>query len=108
MLIDQPQPEDLFPKFRDFIQDSVLVGHNARFDINFLRHEFQKLGLRLGNRCLCTLELSRKQHPQLPNHKLDTVCSHLLRGNDRGVRRHRALDDARLTARIWLKMTNHG
>ena len=73
-----------------------------------LRHELARLGLSLNNNYVCTLQMSRRLYPDLPNHQLDTVCNHLLNQTDRIVKRHRALDDARLTAKIWQRMTNHG
>ncbi len=108
MLIGQPNPEKVFPSFLRFIADSTLVAHNARFDIGFLKCELGRLGLGMTNRYVCTLQMSRRLNPHLPNHKLDTVCHYLLDESDLNVNRHRALDDARLTAEIWLRMTNHG
>jgi len=49
------------------------VAHNASFDVGFLRNEFALLGMSLNNRSLCTLKMSRKLYPHLPNHKLETV-----------------------------------
>ena len=104
MLIGKPGPGEVFPQFREFIGDSTLVAHNAQFDIRFLRHEFERLGLGLRNRHLCTLEMSRKLYPRLRNHKLETVYRHLFGRTTGEVQTHRALDDARMVARIWLEM----
>jgi DNA polymerase-3 subunit epsilon len=108
MLNGQPSPEEVLPSFLRFAARSTLVAHNAKFDIEFLRYELARLGLGISNSYICTLQMSRKLNPHLPNHKLDTVCNHLLNETDRNVKRHRALDDARLTAEIWLRMTEHG
>lgn len=104
MLMGQPPPEEVLPRFRAFLADSVLVAHNAAFDIRFLRHEFARLKMGLPNRHVCTLELSRRRLPRLSDHTLETIYLHLF--PDVGLHRqnHRALDDARMTARIWLKM----
>ena len=104
MLAGQPAPEEVFPALREFIGESVLVAHNARFDLAFLRHEFDLLGFPLNNRSICTLKLARSRLPHLPDHRLETVARHVLGGLPHGGRLHRALDDARLTARIWLAM----
>ncbi|MBI4619352.1 MAG: 3'-5' exoribonuclease [Desulfobacterales bacterium] len=104
MLIGKPEPEEVFPQFREFIGDSTLVAHNAQFDIRFLRYEFERLGLKLSNRHLCTLEMSRELFPELENHKLYTVAKHVLVGVPENMHLHRALDDARLTAMIWMEM----
>ncbi len=104
MLADRPQPEEVFPAFARLIRNTTLIAHNAQFDLNFLRAEFRRLGLRLPNRHRCTLNLSRRLYPNLPNHKLGTICRHLFDDIDDTAVRHRALDDARLTARLWRRM----
>lgn len=55
MLVDQPTPEQIYPKFKEFISDSLLVAHNADFDMRFLRAEFGRLNLLLQNKSICTL-----------------------------------------------------
>jgi len=99
-----PKPDEVFPAFNQFIRDSVMVAHNARFDMEFLRQEYRRLGFELRSRSRCTLKLSRRLYPYLPNYKLDTVYHHLFGVADINIKRHRALDDARMAARIWLKM----
>lgn len=108
MLVDQPLPDEVYPALRDFIGGALLVAHNARFDVAFLRHEFGQLGLRFDNRSVCTLELARRRLPRLPDHRLETVCRHLFGGLPEGTRLHRALDDARLTARVWWELGERG
>jgi len=108
MLIGQPSPEEVLPGFMRFAARSTLVAHNAKFDIEFLKYELSRLGLGMYIKYVCTLQMSRKLYPNLPNYKLDTVCNYLLDETDLDVKRHRALDDARLTAKIWLRMTNRG
>jgi len=58
----------------------------------------------LNNRALCTLKMSRILHPNLPNHKLETVSRYLLGESCEQMQMHRALDDAKVAAMIWLKM----
>ena len=48
--------------------------------------------------------MSRKQYPHLPNHKLETVSRYLLGESCEQMQMHRALDDAKLAAMIWLEM----
>jgi DNA polymerase-3 subunit epsilon len=107
MLDGQPLPEKVYPALRDFIGDSTLVAHNAPFDLTFLAHELARLGMSLPNRSICTLRMARRRLPGLPNHRLETVCRHYYGGMPGGVSRHRALDDARLTARVWLALMEH-
>ena len=104
MLIGRPKPDEVMPGFRDFIKNSILVAHNARFDVGFIKHEFARLNLDFNNEYFCTLETSRRLYPGLLNHKLPTVYRHLFGHLSEGTRLHRALDDARLTAKIWLEM----
>jgi len=40
MLNGEPKPDEVLPEFYKFIAGSILVAHNASFDIGFLRHEF--------------------------------------------------------------------
>jgi DNA polymerase-3 subunit epsilon len=104
MLVGQPKAEEALTTFQQFIENSTLVAHNAEFDIGFLGFEYSRIGQGLRNRHICTLKLSRKLYPGLLDYRLETVAKHILGiGIDKG-RLHRALDDARLTARIWLKM----
>ena len=104
MLFGQPAPEEIFPYFHKFISGSTLVAHNAVFDISFLRYEFSRLGIGINNGYLCTMKMSRKMFPDLPNHKLHTVAKHALGDLPPEIHRHRALDDAKLTAMVWLEM----
>jgi DNA polymerase III subunit epsilon len=104
MLAGQPAPEDVFPALKEFIGESILIAHNAPFDLAFLRYEFDLLGFPLNNRSICTLKLARRRLPHLSNHRLETVARHVLGGLPHGGRLHRALDDARLTAQIWLAL----
>ena len=104
MLIGRPTPEQVIPLFNEFIRESILVAHNAQFDLRFLRSEFARLRMKLPHRHICTLEMSRSRFPHLRDHKLETVYRHLFGDTAGSSRRHRALDDARMTARIWLKM----
>jgi DNA polymerase III epsilon subunit family exonuclease len=100
------------PAFRDiaddlirFIGDSVLVAHNARFDMGFLNHEIGRVyeDYRLGNQSLCTVQLSRKLLPDIENHKLNTVARHL---SIDLLHHHRAADDALATAKIFINLLN--
>jgi DNA polymerase III epsilon subunit len=104
MLFGQPKAEEILTAFRQFIGRSTLVAHNAHFDMGFLTSECNRLGWSVNNRCLCTLKLSRKLYPGLPDYKLETVAKHVLGISFDKNRRHRAFDDARLTAQIWQKM----
>lgn len=104
MLIGNLMPEYAWESFLEFVRDSPLVAHNARFDLAFIRHEAARIGRCLGNQVHCSLELSRRRFPNLASHKLEAVARHLLGGIPEDCRLHRALGDARLLARVWVAM----
>ncbi|MEJ7862784.1 MAG: exonuclease domain-containing protein [Pyrinomonadaceae bacterium] len=89
--------------FLDFIGDSVLVAHNAHFDMRFLNHEIGKIfeDYRVGNPHLCTVQLSRKLLPNIENHRLNTVADHY---SIALINHHRASDDAHATAHIFVNL----
>ncbi|HUF04972.1 MAG TPA: exonuclease domain-containing protein [Aridibacter sp.] len=103
MVREAPRFRELAGGLLDFIGDSVLVAHNAPFDIRFLNHE---IGLvhgkyRVANPYLCTVRLSRKLIPGIENHKLATVANFY---SIDLTNHHRASADARATAMIFIKL----
>lgn len=104
MLAGKPTPQDAWQRFREFVGISPLVAHNAPFDSAFVRHELSLLGVGLPNPWHCTVRLARKRLPHLANHRLDTVYRHLFGEIPDGAQRHRALDDARMAARVWVEL----
>lgn len=104
MLLGNPPSEEVFSYLHRFISGSAIIAHNAQFDIGFLKHEFRCIGIPFNPEYHCTLEMSRRLFPKLTNHKLETVYKHLCGELPHNMHRHRALDDARLTARVWMEM----
>ena len=102
MLKGQPTADVVIPKFHAFIHNSLLVAHNASFDVRFMSHEFSLLNLDLNNVCFCTLKLGRSMFPNLARHDLGTLYQQFYKKPPKEM--HRALEDARTTARIWMKM----
>jgi len=98
MLADKPTFQEVGEELLSFIGDSVLVAHNAQFDIGFLRAECGNNHFAtLQNGSICTRKLSRRVFPWLPGFNLDTVARFL--GID--IRdRHRAYGDALATCAI--------
>ena len=103
MVRDAPLFSDIAPRFLEFIGDSVLVAHNAHFDMGFLNHEIGRVfeEFRVWNPSLCTVQLSRRLLPQIENHKLNTVASHF---SVQLINHHRACEDARATAEIFVNL----
>ena len=86
-----------------FADTAVLVAHNAPFDVRFINYEIARVfpGRRMCNTHLCTVSLSRRIFPELPNHRLHTLAEHFAVS----IRhRHRAADDAHATAEVFLHM----
>jgi DNA polymerase-3 subunit epsilon len=104
MLAGKPAPEEVWPWFLELSGDSPLVAHNAAFDHAFVQNELGLLGIVFNNPWHCTLQLARKKLMRLPNHRLETVCRHLFGEQPKDVQRHRALDDARIAARVWVAL----
>ncbi len=101
MVADAPLIGEALTKFFEFIGDSMLVAHNARFDVGFVRHFASACNLEFKNSYLDTLELSRFLNSSLKNHKLDTLAKNYNLGD---FNHHRACDDAEMLAHILLKM----
>ncbi len=105
MVKNAPRFSDVADAFLDFIGDSVLVAHNAHFDMRFLNHEIGRVykEYRVGNPHLCTVKMSRKLLPNIENHRLNTVANYY---SVSLVNHHRAGDDARATAHIFVNLLN--
>lgn len=100
MLEGQPTIAEVLPAFHRFAQDTVLVAHNAAFDMRFLQLKEEKLGIRFDQPVLDTLLLAAFILPN-QEHSLEALARYF------GVRvfgRHTALGDALVTAEIFLKM----
>lgn len=98
MVKDAPTIEEVLPKVLEFVGDSVLVAHNADFDIGFLKHNCTELGLQLGNTYLDTLRLAKALFPEYKKYKLGLIAENL------GIKvevAHRALDDVDTTVKVF-------
>ncbi len=101
---DAPDFEDIVLEIRNFIGEDIIVAHNASFDYSFLKYEFESAGMEAPNNdLLCTVKLSKKLYPELTSHKLSSLTTHF-KILHKGV--HRALGDATVTAKLFIKMIN--
>ncbi|MEO8040985.1 MAG: exonuclease domain-containing protein [Acidobacteriota bacterium] len=103
MVKEAPKFGEVADRFLKFIGDSILVAHNAGFDMRFLNHEVGRLyeDYSVGNPSLCTVQLSRKLLPDIENHKLKTLAEHY---SVALVNHHRANEDAHATAKIFINL----
>lgn len=102
MVVGQPRIDEVFPAFHQFAQDTVLVAHNAAFDMKFLQAPARRTGLRLQQPVLDTLLLSAVVHPHQESHRLEAIAE---RFGITVLGRHTALGDALVTAEVLLKLT---
>jgi len=103
MVKQAPLFAEVAPQWLEFVQDAVLIAHNAPFDTSFLNHEIARVypGNRMINPYLCTVLLSRRTVPGLTNYRLDTVADHF---SIPIFARHRAGSDALATAEVFIKL----
>lgn len=102
-----PGIEEVLPKFLEFSQGTILVAHNASFDMGFLHCEKEMCWGYLDlPECLCTMRLSRTLYANEFGHSLDAVARRLNLTLPKA--RHRALPDVLLTAYALLKMIELG
>lgn len=99
MVFNAPKIDTVLPAFLEFVGDSVLVGHNIRFDISFISADARRLGYPFpANQSVDTVALGRRLlGSEVRNMRLATLASHF-RSPVTPI--HRALDDARATAHV--------
>ncbi|MBS0347046.1 MAG: DNA polymerase III subunit epsilon [Proteobacteria bacterium] len=101
MLAGQPAMGKVLPAFHAFAEDTVLVAHNAAFDMRFLQLKEASTGIRFAQPVLDTLLLSAVLHPSQESHRLEAISERM------GVSvmgRHTALGDAIVTGEVFLRM----
>ena len=99
MVLPAPKIDKVLPDFLKFCEGCALVAHNASFDVSFIAHNAEELGLPFDPTVLDTVTLARILLPQLNRYKLDTVAKAL---NVSLENHHRAVDDAGATAEIFV------
>lgn len=99
MVLPYPKIDEILPQFLEFCGDSVLVAHNASFDVGFIAYNAAKLNIAFDPTVIDTVALARLLLPKLNRYKLDTVAKAL---NISLENHHRAVDDAGCTAEIFV------
>lgn len=101
MLASAPALSEKISDFIGFLGQTIIVAHNARFDIEFLNSECARNGLnRTSNDYIDTLQFARTAFPQMEHHRLGFLADAL--GIDKG-NSHRALDDAMTCMGLLIK-----
>jgi DNA polymerase III subunit epsilon len=101
LLQGHPTIERVLPRFHRFVEDTVLVGHNAAFDMRFLQLKEAQTGIRFDQPLLDTLLLSAIVHPAQDSHGLEETAARL---GVPVIGRHTALGDALVTANVFLRL----
>ncbi len=105
MLTDAPRIDDALPQFLSFVGDSLLLGHNANFDVNFIYDNAEILCLpAFSNDFVDSMRLSRWLYPEQRHHRLADLVK-LYGINVNGA--HRALADCKATADCYLYLLNY-
>lgn len=102
-LKNAPTIKQVLYDLHKFCKDSELVGHNVSFDLGFLNYYGAKCKISFKQAYADTLAMSRQLlRNKLINYRLSTVAEHF----KLKFKEHRALNDALVTAKIFLKLTD--
>ncbi|MCW2841578.1 MAG: exnuclease protein [Aeromicrobium sp.] len=100
MVVAAPRIAEVLPSFLEFARGTVLVAHNAPFDVGFLKHFSRQLDIPWpGFETLDTAVLARRvlSREEVPNCKLSTLAAAFRATTSPN---HRALSDARATVDV--------
>lgn len=104
MLIDAPRIDTVITQFDEFLGDSIIMGYNVTFDVNFLYDAYiTHLGKPLRNDHVDCMRIARRLHPEMEHHRLCDVAAKLNVVNDKA---HRAMSDAEATQTCYLLLKN--
>lgn len=98
MVEDAPKFYEVAKKIIDVTQGHIFVAHNARFDYNFIKEEYKRLGYTFKREVLDTVKLSRRLIPGLRSYSLGKLCKEV---NIKINNRHRAAGDALATVKLF-------
>lgn len=104
-LKDAPMLDKVLPRLVSFIGESVIIGHNVKFDLDFISTKLIEYNeLPLVNQWWDTCEIGRIYLPYLMNHKLSTLCLHF---NIDISQAHRALYDSLATGELFFNLLEY-
>ena len=101
MVRGQPTIREVLPAFHAWCADTVLVAHNAAFDMKCLSVQSAGTGIEFRQPVLDTLLLSAVAQENQERHNLDDLAERFGLTN---LGRHTAIGDAMVTAEIFVKL----
>ncbi|MBP0726204.1 PolC-type DNA polymerase III [Bacillus sp. RG28] len=102
MVKDAPNIDIVLKEFKEWMEDCILVAHNASFDMGFIQMGFKKYEIgETQNSVIDTLELARNLYPEFKNFRLNTLCKKF---DINLTQHHRAIYDAEATGFLMIKM----
>lgn len=106
MAANGPTFWEFWPEIESVMGSGVLIAHNAAFDMGVLSKclSSYKISWKAYAEYACTCAMGRVCYPQLPNHKLDTLCKHL----GISLNHHNAGSDSRACAELLIDYCSHG
>ncbi|WP_336822505.1 PolC-type DNA polymerase III [Sporosarcina sp. USHLN248] len=102
MVKDAPEVSEVIKDFKEFIGDSIMVAHNASFDMGFFYEASKRAGVHDRNYpTIDTLELARFLYPEMRNHRLNTLAKKF---DIELTQHHRAIYDTEATAHLFVRL----
>lgn len=95
--------DNVIPRFLDFAEDHVVIGHNVKFDYSFVKVASSKYQSKFEKYAIDTLELSRYFHKDFESKSLENMSKYYGIHNEHA---HRAYDDAKTTTLLYVKLCN--
>lgn len=105
MVENAPSVHEILPKFAEFVENSVFVAHNAKFDFTFINYYMKKYSVNCNLVCIVdTVSITKKYFPNIGRYDLDALIRYFgINIKVEGSVRHRALFDAIHTSIVFLK-----
>jgi len=101
MVKDAPKLNSIIEEIKLYFGEYPIVAHNAVFDYTFMRNAFEAYGESIENTVIDTVEMAKLILPEFKRYNLKSLCKKLKIDLEN---HHRASDDARAAAEIFINM----
>ena len=103
MVSNAPKIETVLPELIKFVSNDIILGHNVKFDINFIETNLENYGYPpLTNSFIDSMQLARR-YCKLKSHSLKNLAEHY---NVNLAGHHRALNDCLITHNVYQNIKN--